>query len=91
MAILKKLHDILNPLQFATKQLSKESVDLFKAEDIVTFMISSLIKVAAPSQFIENLKTRVNERRNKTIVSVLSFFSQKHNRSPYFENPHEFL
>ena len=84
LKILKQLSQILSPLNFATKQLTKNFVNLQESENVISFMMSTLENYSAPKEFIETLKNRIIERRNVKVVSTLNFFSSDP-KSHHFE------
>lgn len=83
---LKILKACLEPLAFASKSLTKEIVDIGKAESIISFTINSLTKIenCFAKEIATNLIKRIDERRNKEVVSVLTFFSSN-KRCQYFQ------
>ncbi len=66
---------VLQPVELAIKELSKSDCNLLKAERTCIFLLSKLQKENSDlaKEMFEALKIRLNERRNKDVVSLLLF------------------
>ena len=77
---LKDMLAVLSPLKVAVEALSRKDATILTCETIVTFLLNKLTEVNSclSIKFREILVKRINERRNKQMVSVLKFL---HNSS----------
>ena len=82
---LKNMLVVLAPLKVAVLALSRKDATLLTCETIVIFLLNKLAEEESELsiKFIEVLLKRINERRNKPMVSILRFL---HNLSASKEN-----
>lgn len=84
MQILQSLYNTLSPLNYASKKLTENSVNLQEAENIVSFMLSNLKSNNVSQEFIDCLQNRIDARRNKAIISAINYFSE-YEESEHFD------
>lgn len=73
--ILKEIVMILEPVKLAVTELSKQSANLLTAEGTLIYVFQQLNKINAPltEEFKNSLKIRIDQRRNKDLISLLLF------------------
>ena len=76
IVILKEILLIMEPVELAVNELSKSDSNLLKADSIFMYVFKRLtgIDTKLSLELLECLKRRVNERRNKDLVSLQYFF-----------------
>ena len=75
--VLNEISEVLEPIETAVKELSKNDSNLFKAEGVLIFLLNKLQQANTnlAKEMMKALKIRINERRNKDIISL--FFYEK--------------
>lgn len=73
--IIKSLIKSLEPVEEAVKKLSAKNVDLMTADAICNVMLSKIEKLDSEisQRLLQNLKKRIDERRNSELISILRF------------------
>ena len=71
--ILKEIVMILEPVKVGVNELSKQGTNLLMAEATLIYIFHQLKSINSPLslEFQKSLKTRIDQRRNKDLVSVL--------------------
>lgn len=77
IALLKEIEKTLEPVKLAVLELSKDTSNLLTAEGTLIYVFQQLKKVNTPlaERFKNSLKTRIDQRRNKDLVSLLMFLN----------------
>jgi len=75
ISILKKLFDVLSPIESAVKELSKNSATLLTAEGCYKFIFDKLdeFDTNLSTQLSKQIKKRMDERRDKTLMTLIIF------------------
>lgn len=73
--LLREILMILEPVQLAVLELSKQTTNLLMAEATLMFVFKELKLLKSPlaEEFQQALKSRIDQRRNKDLISVLMF------------------
>ena len=73
--VLKEISEVLEPIELAVKELSKNDSNLLKADGVLIFLLNKLQQANTnlAKEMMEALKIRINERRNKDIISLFFF------------------
>jgi hypothetical protein len=75
ISLLREIVMILEPVHLAVLELSKQSTNLLMAEATLIYVFQELksVKTHLSEEFQKALKTRIDQRRNKDLISVLMF------------------
>ena len=78
--VLTEIMQVLEPIELVVKELRKTNSNLLIAEGVFVFLLNKLQQAGTDlaNEMIHALKSRINERRNKDIISLL-FFLQSGN------------
>lgn len=77
--LLREFSNCLRPIKMAVESLGKRNCDLLKSEGILKFVFEELKRQSSDlsKEILCSLKLRVNERRNKEIVSIIKYLKTK--------------
>lgn len=73
--VLEEISHVLQPVELAVKELSKDNNNLLKAEGVCIFLLNKLkeTNTQLAMEMFTALKKRIEERRNEDVVSLLRF------------------
>lgn len=86
--ILQEMLFILEPMELGVNELGKNNTNLLKAEAIIMYILQKLkdINTEMSLNLFQILKRRIEERRNKGLISLMSFL-----KNCTYPKAHEFL
>lgn len=75
MEFLEELLSILSPIKLTVEALSRSDCNLMTAEGAMNFLTSKLQTMDTDwsDRFLQNITTRISQRKNESIVSVMKF------------------
>lgn len=76
LVVIKKLYGVLEPLEVAVKELSKDKATLITAEGVYKFLFNNLSEMKNnefSQKLIFEIKKRMDQRRNKTLITLMIY------------------
>lgn len=79
MDVLKDLQRALHPIIMAVEALSRRDATIITAEDVLRFLFETLSEELGPisQELYASIKTRITDRRNKDLVSLMRYLKNK--------------
>lgn len=77
---LENISSVLKPIELTVLELSKESATLLSAEGAIKFLFAKMNEMDSflSKKMLSALKVRINERRNKSLVTLLLYLHNSH-------------